>query len=93
MTVYDTVLAEGFRAVFDDGGSIGRRYARQDEVGTPLAVTIDYTTMEKGILTIRERDSWEQVTLHVDELPAKLHAYFKGAEFKSLGQLVVRGAE
>ena len=93
MTVYDTVLAEGYRAVFDDGGSIGRRYARQDEVGTPLAVTIDYTTMEKGILTLRERDSWEQVTLHVDELPARLHAYFKGAEFRSLGQLVVRGGE
>jgi len=93
MTVYDMVLVEGYRAVFDDGGSIGRRYARQDEVGTPLAVTVDYTTMEKGILTLRDRDSWEQVTVHVDELPARLHAYFKGAEFRSLGQLVVRGGE
>jgi glycyl-tRNA synthetase len=87
------VIAEGFRAIFDDGGSIGRRYARQDEVGTPLAVTIDYTTMEKNILTLRDRDSWEQVTVHVDELPTKLHSYFKTAEFRSLGPLVVRGAE
>ncbi|MGD0803632.1 MAG: glycine--tRNA ligase [Candidatus Bathyarchaeia archaeon] len=91
--VYDMVIAEGFRAIFDDGGSIGRRYARQDEVGTPLAVTIDYTTMEKNILTLRDRDSWEQVTVHVDELPTKLHSYFKTAEFRSLGPLVVRGAE
>ncbi len=93
MTVYDAVLAGGYRAVFDDGGSIGRRYARQDEIGTPLAVTVDYTTMEKGVLTIRERDSWEQVTAHVDELPAKLHAYFSGAEFRSLGPLLQRAAE
>jgi glycyl-tRNA synthetase len=91
MTVYDMVLAGGYRAIFDDGGSIGRRYARQDEVGTPLAVTIDYTTMEKGILTLRDRDSWEQVNVHVDELPSKLHAYFSGEEFKSLGPILQRG--
>ncbi len=93
MTIYDKVLAEGYRAIFDDGGSIGRRYARQDEVGTPLAITIDYTTMEKCILTLRDRDTWEQVAIHVDELPIKLNAYFKGAEFKTLGKLVVRGGE
>jgi glycyl-tRNA synthetase len=91
MTVYDMVLAGGYRAIFDDGGSIGRRYARQDEVGTPLAVTIDYTTMEKGILTLRDRDSWEQVNVHVDELPSKLHAYFSGEEFKNLGPILQRG--
>ncbi len=93
MTVYDIVLAEGYSAIFDEGGSIGRRYARQDEVGTPLAITIDYTTMEKGILTLRDRDSWEQVNVHVDELPAKLHAYFRGEEFRSLGPLLQRGGE
>jgi glycyl-tRNA synthetase len=93
LTIYDKVLAEGYRAIFDDGGSIGRRYARQDEVGTPLAITIDYTTMENGILTLRDRDTWEQVAIHVDELPIKLNAYFKGAEFKTLGKLVVRGGE
>jgi len=93
MNIYDSILADGYRAVFDDGGSIGRRYARQDEVGTPLAITIDYSTMEKGVLTLRDRDSWEQVASHVDELPAKLHAYFKGVDFMSLGPLVQRGGE
>ena len=93
MTVYDIILTEGYRAIFDDGGSIGRRYARQDEVGTPLAVTIDYTTMEKGILTLRDRDSWEQVNVHIDELPSKLHAYFSGEEFKNLGPILQRGGE
>jgi glycyl-tRNA synthetase len=91
MEVYDAVLAAGYRATIDDAGSIGRRYARQDEIGTPLAVTIDYTTMEKGILTLRDRDSWEQVTIHIDLLIDRLHAYFRGAEFKTLGSLLVRG--
>jgi glycyl-tRNA synthetase len=91
--VYNAILAAGYRATFDDAGSIGRRYARQDEVGTPLAVTIDYTTIDKGILTLRDRDSWEQVTIHLDSLVDSLHIYFKGAEFKTLGSPLDRGEE
>ncbi len=93
LEIYYTVLAEGYRAIFDDSGSIGRRYARQDEIGTPLAVTIDYTTMEKGILTLRDRDSWEQVNVNVVELAGKLYAYFHGAGFRNLGPPVIRSGE
>ncbi|MGP6207071.1 glycine--tRNA ligase [Cuniculiplasma sp. SKW3] len=49
-------------AYYDESGAIGRRYARQDEIGTPYCITIDYDTLEKGVVTIRERDSTEQIT-------------------------------
>lgn len=91
--IYSKLLKEGYRVIFDAGGSIGRRYARQDEIGTPLAITVDYETKERGIATLRDRDTWQQITVHVDELEAKLHAYFKGAELVSLGLLLERGEQ
>ena len=87
--VRDMLQAKGFWVTFDIGGSIGRRYARVDEIGTPLAVAVDYDTKEKGVLTIRDRDSWEQVSLTKDELPGALESYFKGEKsFLDLGDLV-----
>lgn len=84
--VWDLLQKKGFWVTFDIGGSIGRRYARVDEIGTPLAVAVDYDTKEKGVLTIRDRDSWEQVSLSIDELPNALDAYFKGEKtFLELG--------
>jgi glycyl-tRNA synthetase len=56
-------------AYYDDSGAIGRRYARQDEIGTPYCITIDYETLEKNMVTIRERDSMEQIKeIPVDEI-------------------------
>ncbi|MGH2755966.1 MAG: His/Gly/Thr/Pro-type tRNA ligase C-terminal domain-containing protein, partial [Actinomycetota bacterium] len=52
----------------DITGSIGRRYRRQDEVGTPYCVTIDFDTLEDNQVTVRERDSMEQERLPIDEL-------------------------
>ncbi|MCL4346105.1 MAG: glycine--tRNA ligase [Candidatus Thermoplasmatota archaeon] len=49
-------------AYYDESGTIGRRYARQDEIGTPYCITIDYDTLEKDVVTIRDRDSTEQIT-------------------------------
>jgi glycyl-tRNA synthetase len=85
--IYDNLLKAGYRAIYDEGGSIGRRYARQDEVGTPLAITIDYDTKESGIATMRDRDTWKQVKVHVEELEDKLKLFFKGAEINELGPL------
>jgi glycyl-tRNA synthetase len=63
-------------AEFDEGGSIGKRYRRQDEIGTPWAVTIDHQTMEDDTVTLRDRDSLEQVRLPIgavgDELVGRL---------------------
>jgi glycyl-tRNA synthetase len=61
-------------AEFDEGGSIGRRYRRQDEIGTPWGVTVDGQTMEDGTVTLRDRDSLEQVRLPAERLAAELSA-------------------
>ncbi len=69
--VFDT-LAPDFMVDFDDAGSIGKRYRRQDEIGTPYCVTFDFDSLEDGCVTVRERDSMEQVRLPIAELSAFL---------------------
>jgi len=59
-----------FMIAFDDNGNIGKRYRRQDEIGTPWCVTIDYQTLEDGTVTVRERDSGKQERIGEKELPA-----------------------
>jgi glycyl-tRNA synthetase len=61
-------LRPHFMTQFDDAQSIGRRYRRQDEIGTPLCVTIDFDTLEDNAVTIRERDSMEQTRVRIEEL-------------------------
>ena len=55
---------------FDDRGNIGKRYRRQDEIGTPFCVTYDFDSEEDGAVTVRFRDSMEQVRVKIDELDA-----------------------
>jgi len=87
--VYDALLSEGFPVEYDESGSIGRRYARADEVGTPLGLTVDYQTLEDNTVTLRDRDTWEQVRTEITKLPMLLHAYFRGKiGFRGLGELV-----
>jgi glycyl-tRNA synthetase len=62
-----------FMSQFDDAQSIGRRYRRQDEIGTPLCVTIDFDSLDDHAVTIRERDSMEQSRLRIEELVDVLH--------------------
>jgi glycyl-tRNA synthetase len=57
---------------YDDAGSIGRRYRRQDEVGTPFCVTVDFDSLQDRQVTVRERDSMEQVRLPIDRLVERL---------------------
>ena len=63
-------LRAHFATDYDDTGSIGKRYRRQDEIGTPLAVTVDFETLEDHAATIRDRDSMEQVRLPLAKLAA-----------------------
>ena len=87
--VYDTLLKEGFTVEYDESGSIGRRYARADEVGTPLGLTIDYQTLKDDTVTLRDRDTWDQVRTEISKLPMLLQAYFSGKiGFRELGKLV-----
>jgi glycyl-tRNA synthetase len=68
------LLRGQMQAEYDEGGTIGRRYRRQDEIGTPFAVTIDHQTLEDSTVTVRDRDSLEQERVAIDELPAVLGA-------------------
>jgi len=63
-------LSNRWNCFYDQTGAIGRRYRRQDEVGTPLCVTIDFDTLENGTVTVRDRDTMEQIRIPADELEA-----------------------
>ena len=53
---------------FDDAGSIGKRYRREDEIGTPFCITYDFDSETDGCVTVRDRDTMEQVRMPIDEL-------------------------
>ncbi len=72
--VYEPIR-DDFEAVYDEGGSIGRRYARSDEAGIPFCVTVDQETLKEGTVTVRERDSKGQVKVKVSELHAWLASH------------------
>jgi len=65
-------LQPTLRAVYDDTGGIGKLYARQDEIGTPLCVTVDHQSLEDEAVTVRDRDTWEQERVKVSDLPEHL---------------------
>jgi len=65
--IYDE-LTKFFMVDYDDAGSIGKRYRRQDEIGTPFCITIDFTTLEDNTVTVRDRDTMAQVRIKSDEL-------------------------
>ena len=65
-------LSKKWRVEFDETGSIGKRYRRQDEIGTPYCITYDFDSVEDGAVTVRERDSMEQVRIPIGELEAYL---------------------
>lgn len=70
-------LREDFTTFYDQSGAIGRRYRRQDEIGTPFCITIDYDTKEDGTVTLRYRDSMEQVRVKVEDLAAVIRKGIK----------------
>ncbi len=69
--LYDT-LRSRMQAEYDEGGSVGKRYRRQDEIGTPWCVTIDHQSLEDGTATLRDRDTLEQVRVAIADIPAML---------------------
>jgi glycyl-tRNA synthetase len=66
-SIYQT-LRPHFRVAWDDIGNVGKRYRRQDEIGTPWAITVDYQTLDDGAVTVRDRDSMKQDRYAVDDL-------------------------
>ena len=80
-----TLQMQGILAEYDDSGAIGRRYRRQDEIGTPFAVTVDYDSLEDQTVTLRDRDSMQQVRIPKDQLVDLIPALIRGkSSFSSL---------
>ncbi|MBR2933681.1 MAG: glycine--tRNA ligase, partial [Clostridia bacterium] len=61
-------LQKYFSVTYDEAGSIGKRYRRQDEVGTPYCITVDFDTLEDNTVTVRDRDTMEQIRIPVENL-------------------------
>lgn len=67
-------LKYDFNVVYDEKDSIGKRYRRQDAVGTPFCITVDHQTLEDGTVTVRHRDSMQQERVAIDKLYAMVDA-------------------
>jgi len=65
-------LRKSWNVDYDDSGAIGRRYRRQDEIGTPFCITVDFDTLNDKSVTIRERDSMQQERVSLDRVKAYL---------------------
>jgi len=87
--IVQELRGRGMRVDYDTSGSIGRRYRRNDEIGTPFEITVDYETLELGTVTIRDRDSMQQVKVPrwqaADRLAALLYS---GLKFQDAGEPV-----
>ena len=81
-------LKKEFHVSYDESGSIGRRYARNDEVGTPMTITVDDETLKDNSVTIRDRDSAEQVRVKIDKLSEVIRKVIEGESLLKLGKLV-----
>ncbi|MBM3141569.1 MAG: glycine--tRNA ligase [Chloroflexi bacterium] len=88
-----TKLRRYFMMQYDDAQSIGRRYRRQDEIGTPFCVTIDFQSLEDNQVTIRERDSMGQIRLPIEELVKTLQAKLSGESFATQPLWTAKTAE
>jgi len=89
LKLQESLIEEGFTVEYDEAGSIGRRYARADEIGIPLGVTVDYDTFKDDTVTIRDRDSWRQVRSKIEDLPELFRKYFRGkVDFEDLGRAI-----
>jgi glycyl-tRNA synthetase len=79
-------LRQVMPAEFDEGGSIGKRYRRQDEIGTPWGITVDGQTMEDDTVTLRDRDTLEQTRVPAsglaDDLLRRLHADWRSPKLE-----------
>lgn len=72
------LIEKEYETFYDESGSIGKRYRRMDEIGTPLCITVDHQTLEDNTVTVRERDSMKQIRVKTEELPEFINNVFEG---------------
>jgi len=75
--IKETLISNRITVYYDEEGSIGKRYVRADEIGIPLAITVDYQSIEDNTVTIRYRDTREQKRIHIDKIVEEISQYFK----------------
>ena len=87
MEIHEKLQAARIESYYDGSGTIGKRYARMDEVGTPYCITVDYESKDgdtKGTVTIRDRDSRQQKRISIDDAEMKIRSLMAGADFASI---------
>ncbi|MGC8947734.1 MAG: glycine--tRNA ligase [Thermoprotei archaeon] len=90
--VYELLKASNIDVLYDDTEFIGRLYARADEIGIPISITIDYQTLQDNSVTLRDRDTWTQVRVPIPELPKLLYEYLNNKKrFLELGPIFKEG--
>ena len=82
------LLREDFNCFYDEGGSIGRRYFRQDEAGTPVCVTCDFDTLDSNTLTLRDRNTAKQVRIKITDIKDAIFKFLNGAKLEDFGKIV-----
>jgi glycyl-tRNA synthetase len=83
--IFEDLRGRGFYTTYDESDSIGRRYARVDEVGVPYAITVDFDSLDDNSVTLRERDSTKQVRIKIEDVPRVLKDLISGEKgFKNL---------
>jgi len=68
LEIFEMLKGKGLLLLYDTSGTIGRRYARADEIGIPIAITVDFRTLEDSTVTVRDRDTMKQVRVKIEEL-------------------------
>ncbi len=84
----EAALRKEFDVLYDDSGSIGKRYARMDEIGTPVCITVDYETKKDSTVTVRDRDTTKQRRVKIKDLPRILQAVIGGRKLEMFGRAV-----
>ncbi len=84
MELYDHLNSIGYKVLYDVKESIGRRYARADEIGVPVAITIDYQTLKDETVTVRDRDTWKQYRIKKSDVDIFLDSILQGNSFISI---------
>ncbi|HLE76360.1 MAG TPA: His/Gly/Thr/Pro-type tRNA ligase C-terminal domain-containing protein, partial [Candidatus Babeliales bacterium] len=72
--LFKAIAAKGYMVEFDDSGSVGKRYRRQDEIGTPLCFTYDFDSIEDNCVTVRDRDTTKQERISIDSIESYIQA-------------------
>jgi glycyl-tRNA synthetase len=78
------LLKNDFNAFYDESDSIGRRYRRADEIGIPACVTVDFQTLEDNSVTVRDRDTMQQIRTKTSDLTNVLKKFLNGAGLETL---------